>query len=231
MINDIVFISYGENNAEEHFKRLLTLVDHGGISRVKDVDGIPQAHLAAAKKVGTDWFYVVDADSYVLDGFKFDYEPDHSLDTTIVWLAKNPYNGLKYGYGGIKMFHRRTLIDKLKNFEMGADMSTGLFDNFHVEETVASETRFATSAFAAWKGAYRECVKLASKSISGQVDQETEDRLKVWQQTAEGEHAQAILYGASEGSEYGARFADNMDRLKKINDYAWLQSKYDGMVS
>lgn len=230
MIHDVVFIQFGELNADENFQRLLDLIPHGGISRVKNVEGIPQAHLSAARKAGTDWFFVVDGDNYVLDDFDFEYEPNHSEDTTIVWHARNPYNGLEYGYGGIKMFHRKTLIKKLKDFEMGTDMSTGLFDNFHVIEKVGSETRFATSTFDAWKGAFRECVKLASKTISGQRDEETEQRLKAWQVNTSGEFADYVCYGASEGWEYGERYADNPEKLKKINDFVWLQKKFRGYV-
>ena len=55
---DIVFISYGEPNAEANWARLKNRYPLA--KRVKDVKGIHQAHIAAAGKAFTKMFWVVD---------------------------------------------------------------------------------------------------------------------------------------------------------------------------
>ena len=213
---DVVFLSYNEPNANENFKRLLEVVKHGGISRVRNIDGIPQAHLKAAKNVGTDWFYVVDADNWILD-FEFDFEPvDVSPKSTFVWHAKNASNGLEYGYGGIKLFNRRELLKRLETYEIRDDMTTTLFDDLYVMEEVASETRFATSPFTAWCGAFRECVKLAAKD-----DQESVDRLKTWTTVATGDFSEEVLRGANLGANI------TLIDITLINDYNWLKGLFN----
>lgn len=213
---DVVFLSFNEPNANENFKRLLEVVKHGGISRVRNVVGIPEAHLRAAKNVGTDWFYVVDADNWILD-FKFDFEPtDVSPKSTFVWHAKNETNGLVYGYGGIKLFNRRELLKRLETYEIRDDMTTTLFDDLYVMEEVASETRFATSSFTAWCGAFRECVKLSAKD-----DQDSKDRLEVWTTIATGKFKDDVLRGANLGA------VIELSDIKKINDYKWLEEKFN----
>lgn len=222
MKNDIIFISFNESNAEENFRHLLDIVPHGGIGRVRNIIGITKAHQMAAEKAGTTWFYVVDGDNWVCPEFKFDYEPTGSPDSTYVWRSRNGSNDLIYGYGGIKMFHRQALLKRLKDFEMGADMTTGLFKNFNPLVQVASETRFATSPIAAWRGAFRECAKLSSKSIARQKNEETEERLRVWTTQARGDFSGYVLAGAVQGKLYG----ETHSNISAINDFNWLVVRF-----
>ena len=215
---DVVFISYKEPNAEENFQQLKSVVTHGGLARVRDVEGITNAHEEAAKRAGTPWFYVVDGDNWVYDTFKFDHVPDGADDTTYVWHCKNVHNGLVYGYAGIKLFNRRQLLDRIADFKLNADMTTGLFKHFHLMDEVASETRFITEG-QAFKAAFRECAKLTSKQIVGQIDEETNARLKVWLKgSMNDEFAGAMIIGAMAGKE----FAEDHDDISKINDFEWL---------
>ena len=62
---DIIFISHGEPNAEENYQRVRARFPL--VKRVKDVTGIHQAHVAAARKSFTEMFWVVDGDAHVLD--------------------------------------------------------------------------------------------------------------------------------------------------------------------
>jgi hypothetical protein len=102
---DVIFISYNEPNAEENWQRVLSKAPYA--KRVDGVDGIFNAHKAAAKLSSTDMFYVVDGDAYLVDGWKFDYQPGlFDRDCAYIWYSKNPVNGLVYGYGGVKLFSR-----------------------------------------------------------------------------------------------------------------------------
>lgn len=213
---DVVFLSFNEPDANENFKRLSEVVSHGGLSRVRNIAGIPEAHMKAAKNSGTDWFYVVDADNWVLD-FKFDFEPpDVNTKSTFVWYARNASNGLEYGYGGIKLFNRRELLNRLENYVILDDMTTSLFDDLYIMEEVASETRFATSSFTAWCGAFRECVKLSAKD-----DDVSRERLNIWTTVAEGPYKEYVISGAQAGATI------QLDDVSRINNYKWLQEIFN----
>ena len=81
---DVVFISYKESNAEENWQRVLEKAPWA--QRVDGVEGIFNAHQAAAKLSTTDMFYVVDGDAWLLDDFNFDFQPSiFDRDCTHIW--------------------------------------------------------------------------------------------------------------------------------------------------
>lgn len=220
---DIIFISYNEPSAQENFNQLkerFPLVKH-----VNGVKGIHQAHIEAAKRSFFEMFWVVDADAKVLDSFHFDYlPPDHQRDHVHVWRSRNPINGLEYGYGGVKLLPKKlTLNMDLSN----PDMTTSISPYFLPMEEVSNITAFNTDPFSTWRSAFRECCKLSSKSIQGQVDVETSARLKTW--CALNESAAYGFYaylGALAGRQYGEQNAGNTPALLKINDFDWLKEQF-----
>ncbi len=221
---DIVFISYNEPTAEENFQRLkerFPLVKH-----VRGVKGIHQAHIEAAKRSFFEMFWVVDADAQVLDTFKFNYEPpSHQRDHVHVWRSRNPINGLEYGYGGVKLLPKKlTLNMDLSN----PDMTTSISPYFIPMEEVSNITAFNTDPFSTWRSAFRECCKLASRAIQGQVDVETSARLNAWcvlnDSVPYGDYAYT---GALAGRSYGEENAGNIPALLKINDFDWLKNQFE----
>jgi len=223
---DIVFISYKEPNAEENFsdlyERFNTVTMFGDrVKRVKDVKGIHNAHVAAANKVSTSYFYIVDGDAVIVDDFNFDYTTDDE-DFVHVYRSINPINDLVYGYGGVKLFP----TNLTKNMDTTTtDMTTSISKNFKIINEVANITAFNTDPFNTWKSAFRECAKLSSKTIRRQKNEETESRLKTWTTVGHdrpfGEYAMA---GATAGMEFGlSRGSD----LGLINDFEWLRKKFD----
>ena len=223
---DIVFISYKEPNAEENFsdlyERFNTVTMFGDrVKRVKDVKGIHNAHVAAANKVSTSYFYIVDGDAVIVDDFNFDYTTDDE-DFVHVYRSINPINDLVYGYGGVKLFP----TNLTKNMDTTTtDMTTSISKNFKIINEVANITAFNTDPFNTWKSAFRECAKLSSKTIRRQKNEETESRLKTWTTVGYdrpfGEYAMA---GATAGMEFGlSRGSD----LGLINDFEWLRKKFD----
>jgi hypothetical protein len=218
---DIIFISYNEPNADENFAKLKSRFPYA--QRVDGVKGIHQAHMIAAKKSFTKMFWVVDADAIILDTFKFDYVvSDYDLENVHVWRSRNPVNGLEYGYGGVK------LLPKLLTLNMDLtkpDMTTSISSLFKAMPEVSNITEFNTDPFNSWKSAFRECVKLASKTIDRQNDAETTDRLDVW--CSIGTDLD-VLSGAQEGRKYGLENKDKPEALKKINDFDWLKERFDG---
>ena len=226
--DDIIFLSYAEENAEENFDHLLDIVSHGGVGRVHGVKGILEAHKEAAKKAKTEWFYVVDGDNWICEDFKFDFNPsNYGIESTFVWRALNPVNDLCYGYGGIKFFNRDILLNRLENMKnFRVDLTTSLFKNLYPISVIASETRFNTSPFNTWKGAFRECVKLSSKIIQKQKEKETQERLEIWMTKAKGDHAEFSIKGANDGFKFGSDNKENYSELNKINNFNWLEEKF-----
>ena len=221
---DIIFISYNEPNADANFARLKERFPYS--QRVDGVQGIHQAHMVAAKKSFTKMFWVVDADAVILDSFNFNYVvPEYDLENVHVWRSRNPVNGLEYGYGGVK------LLPKLLTLNMDLtkpDMTTSISSLFKAMPEVSNITAFNTDSFNSWKSAFRECVKLASKTIDRQNDDETTDRLDVWCTVGSDRD---VLAGAQEGRQYGLENRDNPEALKLINNFAWLQQRFDARHS
>ena len=225
---DIIFISYNESNADINFLSLQKQFPR--VKRVHGVKGIHQAHIKAAELATTEMLWVVDADAIVVDGFNFTVEqiPYYSnnarrmLNTTVhVWRSRNPVNSLEYGYGGVKLLPRKLTLEMDIN---STDMTTSISKLFKAMPAVSNITAFNTDPFSSWRSAFRECVKLSSRVIDGQDDEETEIRLTRW--CTIGSDLDAIA-GAIAGREYGTSNKDNADALKKINDFNWLEERFN----
>jgi len=211
---DIVFISYDEINADDNYARLKERFPLA--KRVHGVDGIHNAHIAAAKKAFTKMFWVVDADAIILDDFNFDYEVTKwDLDVVHVWRSRNPVNGLEYGYGGVKLFPKTLTINMRTDT---VDMTTTISSKFKAMPTVSNITAFNTDAFTTWRSAFRECCKLVLIN-----NEESLVRLDRW--CTIGSDLNAIN-GAKAGKIYGEKNSSDMEALAKINDFTWLKDQW-----
>ena len=217
---DIVFISYNEPNADENYDRLLQKFPKA--KRVDKIKGIHQAHIKAAEIANSEMFWAVDGDAVIVEDFKFDYETStYERDIVHVWQSKNPVNDLIYGYGGVK------LLPKNLTLEMNVDtpdMTTAISKKFKAMPVISNITAFDTDPFSTWKSAFRECVKLSSRIIDRQQDEETQHRLDVWCNESTDEYA---LDGARAGRDYGSENKNNLEALKMINDFTWLEEQFN----
>ena len=220
---DIVFISYNEPNADENFAKLIEKFPRA--KRVHGVKGIHQAHIAAAKLATTPMFWVVDGDAVVEENFKFNLLlPKHDTDIVHVWLSRNPVNDLTYGYGGVKLLPKY-LTENIDINQL--DMTMSISDRFKVVKEVSNITAFNTDPFNTWKSAFRECVKLASRPITFQYQEETENRLLAWCILGgERPHGKYALAGARAGKQFGIDNISNPEELTKINDFDWLLNQF-----
>lgn len=222
---DIVFISYGEPNAEKNWNLLKS--KYPAAKRVDRVKGIHQAHIKAAKKSFTKMFWVVDADAVIVDEFNFLIHSAYKEireDTVYVWRSINPINNLIYGYGGVKLLPKKLVLgmDHSAN-----DIATSVSDNFVAMPEISNITEFNTDMFNAWKSGFRECAKLASRSIDRQNDKETEDRLDTWCNVGTTiSFGIDAIRGAKEGRKFGEENKDNPKELSKINDFDWLYERF-----
>jgi hypothetical protein len=225
---DKVFISYNEPNADENYERVLARFPD--VKRIHGVKGIHQAHIAAASLCETDMFWIIDGDAQLTDEFSFNYIPEHHNKQAVhVWRSMNPVNGLVYGYGGVKLFPtEKTLVMDVSK----PDMTTSISDKFVAMNKISNVTAFNTDPFNTWKSAFRECCKLSSKVIDRQKSEETNNRLRIWCTYIEGNPAfgEYALIGAKAGASYGARNKNKPDELRLINDFDWLQEKFDANI-
>ena len=220
---DIIFISYNEPQADENFLRLKARFLYA--QRVQGITGIHQAHIAAAKKAFTKMFWVVDADAQILDTFNFDHVvSEYDLENVHVWRSINPINDLEYGYGGVKLLPKSLT----QNMDVSKpDMTTSISSLFKAMPEISNVTAFNVDAFNTWKSAFRECVKLASKTIDRQDDADTNYRLNVWcTRGIDRPFGRDAIEGAVQGKQYGLENKDNNEALKMINDFDWLRERF-----
>jgi hypothetical protein len=220
---DIIFISYNEPQADENFARLKARFPYA--QRVQGIKGIHEAHIAAAKKAFTKMFWVVDADAQILDTFNFDHAvSEYDLENVHVWRSRNPINDLEYGYGGVKLLPK-SLTQNMDTSK--PDMTTSISSLFKAMPEISNVTAFNVDAFNTWKSAFRECVKLASKTIDRQDDTDTNYRLNVWcTRGLDRSFGREAIEGAVQGKQYGLENKDNNEALKMINDFDWLRERF-----
>jgi len=220
---DIVFISYNELTAENNLKLLrdrFPLAKH-----VNGVAGIHQAHIEAAKRSFSPMFWVVDADAIILDSFNFDYSlTKEEYDIVHVWRSINPVNKLEYGYGGVKLLPKKLTL----NMDLSKpDMTTSISNKFKAMDEVSNITAFNTDPFSTWRSAFRECTKLSSKVIDGQISVETSSRLNTWCTVgADAPYGEYAIAGALAGKKYGQENAADLAALSLINDFDWLKNQF-----
>lgn len=159
---DVVFLSYDEPNAEEHYADLCNKVPWA--KRVHGVKGSDHAHKAAAEKSETDWFITVDADNIVNNDF-FNLELDMSDPKIKVygWCGRNSINGLRYGNGGLKIW-KKDFVLNMKTHENAesnrAQVDFCWEDGYKNFPRTYSDSIITGSPFQAWRAGFREGVKM-----------------------------------------------------------------------
>ena len=218
---DVVFVSYDEANADENYRRLKAVAPRA--KRLHGVAGIGHAYRAAGELSATANFFMVDGDSWVLDDFDFQPPQDFVPTISYLWTSRNAVNGILSLNGDVKFLSKSGVmalsLDAIDYFGSIPLQVISL-------PRVASESRFNTSSFAAWRAGFRECAKLA-----GGVIQRTDvgDQLRVWQsQGSDRPHGVACILGARLGAAFGASHWQSRD-LARINDPGFLRAEYSRM--
>jgi hypothetical protein len=223
---DVVFISYNEPNADENYNKLLNTCPRA--KRVHGVKGIHQAHIKAAELCNTDMIWIIDGDAVIENNFNFNLVmSSYDIDCVHVWKSINPINNLEYGNGGVKLLPRQLTLDMNTNT---SDMTTSISKKFKAMNTVSNSNAFNTDEFATWRSAFRECCKLASRSIERQYEEETKLRLDIWCSVGvEQPFGAYAIAGAQAGRLYGETNKNNPEALNKINDFDWLREQFSGI--
>jgi hypothetical protein len=225
---DVFFIQYDENNASKNLRYLKEKCSD--VKVINGIKGIFNAHLEAATQSQTDFFWVVDADATVIDAFDFQYVvPEWDFDVVHIWKSVNPINLLEYGHSGVKLIPKHLIL--MADEETAVDVTTSIGAKIKIMDEISNINNFATSPFNAWRGAFRECVKLASGVIDRQVQTETAERLAAW--TSKGGSrplGEYVKGGASAGEWYGKTYKGDKNALAMINDYDWLKEQFEAHI-
>jgi hypothetical protein len=237
---DIVFISYDEPNADANFTHLVTLIPRA--KRVHGMKGFDAAHRRAGEVAETPYVVTIDGDNFVLDpGFldaRFEVS-SRDLGCVFSFSARNTLNGLEYGNGGLKIWPRSTLRtlrthEHAQRAEAAVDFCWVL-PYFQVGRVV-TEVQMTTTPFQAFRGAFREGVKLnmaggrvaydvypglsPAEALVRHVRQSNLERLRVWCSVGlDVENGDWALLGARLGCAMAA--LDRLD-VALVADYDWI---------
>jgi hypothetical protein len=217
-LQDIVFISNGEPNAERNYKRLSLLPKDNRLVRVDNINGRAAAYHAAAEASTTPWFFAVFAKLEVDIDFDWNWQPDRMQQVKhYIFHAGNPVNGLVYGHQAMIAYNRQLVLN---NPGVGLDFT---LDSPHEVVPILSGTaNYTESPWMAWRTAFRECIKLKASL----PDVENEYRLKVWLKEDSGTIANGHWShkGAQDAVDYYDQVNGDLDQLKKSYEWEWLAS-------
>jgi len=235
---DVIFISYDEPNAEENYADLCDKVPW--TKRIHGVKGSDAAHKAAAELSETEWFLSVDADNIVnTDFFNIDLDMSNKDVKVYSWCGRNSINGLRYGNGGLKLWHKDFVLN-MKTHEAAEDPRAEVdfcWENgYRAYPQVFSDSIINTTAFQAWRAGFREGVKMTladgekvpATRIKEHVWWHNIHRLRQW--STVGAHVNNGLFavlGARQGTYM--TYCTNWNHVD-VRDFEILRDLYDEIV-
>ena len=236
---DIVFLSYDEPNADDHFDALCA--EFPRAKRVHGVKGFDAAHRRAGEIAATAHVVTVDADNVVLDARLLSGRLDlagRDRGRVLSFSARNRLNGLRYGNGGVKLWPR-TVLATLRTHEH-ADRGAAAVDfcwtiPYYQMNRLVSEVRATATPLQAFRGGFREGVKLniaggrlayeahrglaPAEALRAHVGVNNRERLRVWCSVgADVENGDWAILGARLGC---VMVLDGLD-IARVADYDWI---------
>ena len=216
---DIIFISNGDECAEDNYNHLLSLNLPNRIVRIQDVNGRVASQHAAANASNTPWYFLINAKLKVNKDFDFNWQPDILKSRRhYIFRAKNPINGLEYGHMAMVANNKKLTLETVVR---GLDFT---MDSPHEIVNQLSGTAVFNSAWDVWRTAFRECIKLCKAT-----DKESNTRLIIWANMQEGVYGQDSINGARDAIAYYTTVNGDMTELMKTYDWAWLRSYYNSL--
>jgi hypothetical protein len=217
---DIIYISNGEPDAERWYEHLVNTCGRE-VKRVMNVDGRSQAYRAAAELSSTPWFFTVFAKLEVVEDFDWTWQPDWLQEPKhYIFNSRNPVNGLEYGHMGVIAYNSQLVLD---TDTPGLDFT--LSKAHAVVPRVSAVAHYNTTPELTWRTAFRECIKLKDDAEkTGSV--ESNYRLVIWLNQAEGNYAESSLQGARDALEYYNEVKGDYTELMRSYEWAWLREYY-----
>lgn len=210
---DIVFISNGEKNAEENYEALCSIPKENKVHWVKDIKGRNNAYKEAARQSKTRYFFAVFGKLEIDPNFNFhfgicDFDYRHYIFT-----SKNPVNQLEYGHQGLILYNKEKVLSN-----PGVSIDFTLSQLYRQIPICSGVARFNYSEKAAWRTAFRECIKLCMDKTPL-----SKKRLEIWQ-TGSGTFSEYSIKGARDAITFYEKFKDNPIALFKSYEWDWLDS-------
>lgn len=221
-LQDIVFISYDEPQADQNWHKLQQ--QHPRARRVHGVAGMERALEAAADCAATPWYFAVFAKTEIHPSFQFDFVPDYMQQPKhYIFDCANRVNGLQYGHMGVVMYNCRAIrLQNTRPEGFGLDYTLS-WPHEHVP-LLSCVSTFDTTPYHTWRTAFREAAKLSwfertQPTVDGAY------RLRTWLSRAQGHMAQWCLVGAREGVEF-AESCRNLDEIRLSFNWQWLRERF-----
>ena len=213
---DIVYISNGEPDAENHYQHLLKTAKAGNkIHRIDRIDGRSAAYRAAAGVSTTAWFFAVFAKLEVNPDFDWTWHPDiKNSPMHYIFDAYNPVTGLKYGHMAMIAYNKMLTLETEYT---GLDF---VMTKAHDLVPILSGTaRYNQNPIVTWRTAFRECVKLQNNG-----SEESMDRLHTWLTMGREDFGNWSILGAQDAVMYYESVRGQFDQLLLSYDWAWLNN-------
>lgn len=240
---DVVFLSYDEPNADQNYDQLLAFIPWA--QRVHGVKGSDAAHKACAKLATTERLIIVDGDNFMTtSGFlnQTIRVNDDTVDlsrSVVSWSSRNTINGLVYGNGGVKCWHRDTIFSMQTHEAADPSNLRAQIDfcwdiDYVPVDVIFTDIHNSTTPLQAWRAGFREGVKMSLHN-SDRTDHlkniwyENLNRLAVWMMVgADVKHGVWAIYGARLGC-YMTQFTDW--EYKQVRDFDYLDALWKSTVS
>ena len=231
---DCIYLSYDEPQKEEFWLKIKNMVPWA--KRVDGVKGSDAAHKAAADASDTERFILIDGDNLPDERFfnlTLEYHNEEWEQAVYRWRAKNNINGLMYGNGGLKLWPKEYVLNMQTHENAPADDPNAQVDfcwniNYVQMNNVYSDVYANGSAYQAYRGGFREGVKMCLDRGTKPTLQEFEqrvhhrnyDHLCIWQSVgADVENGFWAMYGARLGC-YLTNLRRDWD-FTLVRDFEW----------
>lgn len=220
---DIIFLSNGEESADDNIEHLLSITKHlpNRVVELRGIDGRVKSQHAAANAAETPWYFLVNGKLRVNEQFDFKWQPDRlQIAKHYIFMATNPVNGLEYGHQAIVANNKNlTLNTVVKGLDFTMD------SEHEVVDMNCGIAVFNTSPWDTWRTAFRETIKLKHASMTTN-DTGSKYRLNVWTNIAEGQHAEWSIRGAKDAVKYYEEVNGDFEKLRLSYDWAWLRDRF-----
>lgn len=217
---DIVYISNGEPDETRWYEHVSSIAQ-SNVKWVRGVNGRTAAYQEAARQSETPWFFAVFAKLEVEPKFDWFWMPDYFQEPKhYIFNSRNPLNGLEYGHQGMIAYNKKLVLE---NNTPGIDFT--LSQAHEAVPILSGVAHYNQSAWMTWRTAFREVVKLKHFN-SIQPTLETEHRLRVWLNRAEGNFAEWSLKGSADAVEYYNRVSGDYSKLMLTFEWEWLKNYY-----
>ena len=221
---DIVYISNGEPDEAKWYEHLVYASNADTVHWVQGVNGRTAAYQEAARRSTTPWFFAVFAKLEVeLDFPWYQWQPDYWQEPKhYIFNARNPVNGLEYGHQGMIAYNKRLVLE---NNSPGIDFT--LSQPHESVPLLSGTAHFNQDSWMTWRTAFREVLKL-KHFMATQPTLETEHRLNVWCNQAQGMYSNYCLAGARDAVKYYNEVNGEYEQLKLSFEWAWLRERFNG---